>query len=191
MESIVLKNKEYKVDKEFTPDSFVVSLNDKKFVLKRFESLSEFHIELNKRKKLKKFGINIPKVVKKFKKDLTLLIEHISEETMLDTLIKGDIEDEAFKELFNIYRFARFSKIELDYHPENYALKKGRMYYLSLDFGEANKDHNLENEGLFYWIYSPKFVEHLKELKLPIDEKRKLTQPEANKKIVLISIMHW
>ena len=191
MESIRIKNKSYEVIKEIDSGVFLVSNNDKKFVLRRFESLPSLLREIDRRKKLKKYGINIPKTIKVFKKDLCLLIEFISEETMLDVLLKGDIPDECFKELFNIYRFCRFSKVDINYYPEYFAMKKGRMYYLALDLEKSSEDRNLENYGIYYWVYSPQCVEHLKELNLEIDKSRKLTQPEANKKIVLISIMHW
>lgn len=191
MEVMKIKNKSYEVIEELDSGVFLVSKKDKKFVLRHFESISSLLREIDRRKKLKKYGINIPKIIKVSKKDLCLLIEFISEETMLDVLLKGDIPDKSFKELFNIYRFCRFSKIDLNYHPENFAMKKGRMYYLALDIEKASEDRNLENYGLYYWVYSPQCVEHLKELNLEIDKSRKLTQPEANKKIVLISIMHW
>ena len=191
MENLVLKRKEYKIQKEYPDGSYLVSFKDKLFVLRRFDNDTDFHCELNLRKKLKKYGIRIPKIKKVFKKERIVLIEYISDHTMLDELIKGDIGDDAFKELFNIYRFCRFSKIDLNYQPENFATKNGEMYYLSLEFFDSNKEKNLENYGLFYWIYSPQFVEHLKELKISIDPSRVLSKAEANKKIVLISVMHW
>ena len=191
MENIVIKNKNYEVVKELDSGVFLVSQKDKKFALRQFASSESFNNEIALRKRLKKLGVNIPKTVKAFKKELCLLIEYISDETMLDVLLKGDIPDEAFKELFNIYRFCRFSKVDINYLPENFAMKKGRMYYLALDLMESSEEKNLENYGLFYWIYSPQLATHLKELNLEIDKSRLLTQPEANKKIVLISIMHW
>ena len=191
MSTIILKNKVYEIVSEVESGVFVVSRKDKKYILRQLENYKDFYYELQTRKKLKKFGINIPKIVKKFKINFCLLIEHISDETMLDVLLKEDISDDAFRELFNIYRFCRFSKIDLDYHPENFAIKNGRMYYLSLSYGEADEKKNLENYGLYFWVYSPQLIAHLKEQNLSIDKKRALSVPEANKKIVLISIMHW
>ena len=91
MEIIEIGGKKFNVVKELSDGSTVVSINDKKFVLRHFASASDFHIEINTRKKLKKYGINIPKTVRTFKKENSILVEHIADETMLDVLLKEDI----------------------------------------------------------------------------------------------------
>lgn len=191
MENIVVKGKSFEIIKELNNSSFVVARKDKKFVLRRYENQSEMWNDLQTHKKLKKYGINIPKLIKKYKDVCYALFEFVSDTTMLDVLLIEDIPDASFKELFNIYRFCRFSEINLNYLPENFAMKNGRMYYLSHDLFKGDEEINLENHGLYFWIYSPKLVEHLKELGLEVDKKRMLTIPESNKKIVLISVMHW
>ena len=70
MSTIILKNKVYEIVSEVESGVFVVSRKDKKYVLRQLENYKDFYYELQTRKKLKKYGIYIPKIVKKFNSKL-------------------------------------------------------------------------------------------------------------------------
>ena len=106
-------------------------------------------------------------------------------------LSQYDLKDEHFAGLYLLYRFCRVSKIELNYLPENFVYTPKYMYYTSLDLFEQNANINLENYGMEYWFPTQKGIEHLEKLGLSINHERQISVPEANKKIVLISIKHW
>lgn len=195
MEKLLIHKKEYEIisllkEGEFSK-SYKCHLKGKLFFIKVFNDESSFKADLANYKTLKKYGIRNPKLIKALPKEKTLIYQFIDGENALVKLSQGDLDEIYYTELFEQYRFARFSKIELNYLPENFVLYKNQLYYLSHDFMPQNKDKNLENYGIYFWFYSNELAEHLKEHNLPVDKKRILSKGEVNKKIVLTSIMKW
>ena len=195
MEKLTIAKKEYDIVSILKEGEFSISYKcshkGKMFFIKVFKDESSFKAELLNHKMLKKYGIRVPKLIKVLKNDLTLIYQFIEGENVLEVIAKQELDEIYFSELFEQYRFARFSKIELNYLPQNYVLYKNQLYYLSKEFIPQNKDKNLENYGICYWFYSEQLVELLKEQNIPIDKKRLLNKGEVNKKIVLTSIMKW
>ena len=89
-----------------------------------------------------------------------------------------------------MYRFARLYKFDLDYHPDNYCYKDGKLYYLLNEMYKKDPKHSLEEEGLFYWINSSTLNNYLIDHNLPKLE-HVLSKAEANKKVVLLGVKYW
>ncbi len=195
MDTIRFKRKTYNVIKELDKceyvTSFLVSYKNKQFLLKQFNNPVSFNNEIDKYKRITDYGIKIVPMLKKDKKNNLLLFKYVGEDTIDKILAKEDIPDEIFAQLFNIYRFARFSKIELDYMPEKYAYYQNELYYLSLDFYKQDKRINLENYGIRYWFTGKEGISHLALLGYTIDKSRLIDEANLNKKIILLSIMKW
>ena len=195
MEKLTILKKEYEIvsllkESEFS-SSYKCTFKDKTFFVKVFKDKPSFLAELNNHIQLKKYGIRVPKLIKKDKVNFILVYQFIDGETVLETIIKGDLKEQYYNELFELYRFARFSKMDLNYFPSNYKLFNGELYYLSKEFFASKEETKLENGGIFYWFYSDDLVKYLKEHDYPVNKKRLLSKGEVNKKIVLTSIMKW
>lgn len=195
MEIIVCNKKEYSVLKTLSSNeqfvTYLVERENVKYELVQFSLGSLYLSSLKRRKLLKRYLTYVPKIIKKDKKNSILLLEHFEEETVLDKLVKEELQPELFKMMFDFYRICRVGKIELNYLPEYYVLHNNHLYYLADDMYDANKEHNFENFGIFYWLYSPELIEYLKDKGLPVDMKRLLNKGELNKKIVLMSLLNW
>lgn len=195
MENIIIKRKRYQIDDVLAKDdfheSYKASLNGKTYFIRKYINKDEYIASLGQSKSLKKLGITIPKILKKDKDVFAIVYQYINGETIAEHLAKEDLPDEYFTYIFNMYRFARFSKFEINYLPENFKLEGKNLYYLSLEKSEQNPEKNLENYGLNYWIISKEGYDHLIELGFEVDKKRILSKGDANKKIVLLSIMKW
>ena len=146
---------------------------------------------MNDYKRLAKAGINVPRIIANDKKEHLVVKEYIGGPTVLDELIINDLSDHYFEELFLAYRFCRFSKINLNYLPENFSMKNGKLFYVSNDVADYSPQRNLENWGIRYWIYTAEFSQYLKEKKMNVNPKRILKEEVANKKIVLLSVTYW
>jgi len=170
---------------------YLVEFKSKKYIAKKYDLTSQMLDDVKVRKNLKKYGLFVPKYKKIDKKNNVTIEEYIEGKNSLERLLESELPDEHYKELYNVYRFCRFSKIDIDYMPENFILKGKTLYYMSFDYGPQNPNHNLENEGMYYWLYSPEFYQHVKSLGYDFDRKKILTTPEVKKKIVLLSIMNW
>lgn len=195
MEQIVVSHRQFEIVKEVETNevysSYLVTYKSKKFLLRKYQNILGFDEARYRYKKLYSYGIHVPVIEYKDKKQLALVFEHFDEPTMLDVLSEKDIPEEYFEKLFTIYRYARVNQVDINYLPENFVVRGKKMYYTSLDLFEANKEINLENYGLDYWIISQKGYDHLKELGHKVDKKRLLSKGETNKKIVLLSLFNW
>lgn len=190
-ESKIFKRRTYEVIKSLNPHEFSVRRKNKYFHLKTFDDINSFNKEISDYKAITKYGIKVPRMLKSSKRELSILFEYVGEETIDKLLDQGDIDEKVFDKLFTIYRFARFSHIELNYLPENYALYNGELFYLLYEFSKENKERNLENYGIRFWFTGVEGISHLKELGYEVNNARLLSKAELNKKIVLISIMKW
>lgn len=195
METLNFKRKEFGlVEKLYEGEfhkTFLISRKNKRFVLKQFVDLGSFLTEIKQYKQVDKIGIRTPRLLKKDKKTFTLMFEYIEGKTMLEEIADHDLDDDTLGLLFNVYRFARFSKVDLNYLPELFKVHKGELYYFSYDVFEQNEKINLENYGIRFWLYGDECIEHLKEKGFEIDKSRKIPHADLNKKIVLLSIMKW
>lgn len=195
MDSIVFKKKSYSIEKVIKEENdcsiFLVSDEADKFLIKKFSSYSDMIGELELKKRLKRYGINVPKILKKDKKSSSYIEEFINDKTVLDELEAGELSEDYYKEIYSIYRFCRFSKINIDFMPENFVFGNKKMYYTSVKYGPFDPKNAFELEGVFYWIYSSQCVEHLEMLNRKVDKKRKLIVPEANKKVALLTVLYW
>lgn len=195
METIIIKKKSYEIIKKTRElhdfSEFLINYKGVKCIAKKYDLTSQMLDDVKVRKNLKKYGINCPKYKKIDKSENVTVEEYINGENSLKLLLKGELPEDHFKELYNVYRFCRFSKIELDYMPENFILSGKKMYYISFDYGPQKDKTNLENYGIYYWIYSPEFYERVTKLGFEFDKKKILSTGETKKKIVLLSIMNW
>jgi len=195
METRNIKRCEYEIgDVLSRVDGLVILLakyRDRFFSFRQYANEDLYLADLAKYKRIQRAGINVPKLITHDREKKVLIFERFEEKKALDVLSVEDLKEIYFKQLFNIYRFCRFSKIEIDYMPENYILKGTTLYYIGEEIIDANPKRNLENYGLRYWIYSKEAADHLREKGFAIDAKRIISEEEANKRIVLLSVTYW
>ena len=195
MENIVVRRKSYEIKRMVIEKedhtSFECEIKGKRYFVKQYTDLDSFGFEIKSYKEFSSYGIRNPKLLRKDKNNLTVVYEFINGIKATDVIADGTISDDWFEKLFLIYRFARFSKIDINYLPEFYQMYNGELVYLNHYFFEQNPKKNLENYGIDFWLYGERCAEHLKELGYQVDKSKILTKPELNKKIVLLSIMKW
>lgn len=189
-----IKHKEYHLLEELknsNDDYFYAKCECKGniYILRKYNT--EFVGAIDEQKKLNKYGINIPKLIAVDKKQMITIEESIDGKTCFEELLDNDLDDKHFELLFVMYRFCRFSKINLDYNPKNFILKDKKLYYTGRHFWPLKKEKNLENEGIRYWLYTNEFANYLQELSINVDFKRVLPEEVANKKIVLLCVTYW
>lgn len=195
MEKRVIKRYEYELVQLLKQSEkvsiFLAQRKDRFFTFREYRLEDAYNEDLAKYKRIQKIGVNVQKLIAHDRQLLVLIFERFQEPTALDVLAKEELKEIYFKQLFNIYRFCRFSKVELNYMPNNYILKGTTLYYVGEQITDSNASRNLENFGLRYWIYSKEATELLEKKGHPIDAKRILSEEEANKRIVLLSVTYW
>lgn len=195
MEKRLIKRYEYEIGERIVHsgdmDIFIARRKDRLFSFREYTSEKTYHDDLAKYKRIQKVGVNVPKLIAHDRQLLVLIFERFQESNALEVLAKEDLKEIYFKQLFTIYRFCRFSKVEINYLPQFYILKGQTLYYIGEDIIDSDPKRNLENFGLRYWIYSKEAADLLKEKGFVVDSKRLICEEEANKRIVLLSVTYW
>ena len=195
MEKRVIKRYEYELMQLLKHteevDIYLAKRKDRYFSFREYRVEKPYNEDLAKYKKIQKIGVNVQKLIAHDRQLLVLIFECFQEPTALDVLAKEELKEIYFKQLFTIYRFCRFSKVELNYLPNNFVLKGTTLYYVGEEITASDPSRNLENFGLRYWIYSKEASELLEEKGLPSEPKRLISEEETNKRIVLLSVTYW
>lgn len=195
MEKRLIKRYEYELGDKIVHtadlDIFVARRKDRLFSFREYVSEKAYHDDLAKYKRIQKVGVNVPKLIAHDRQLLVLIFERFQESNALEVLAKENLKEIYFKQLFTIYRFCRFSKVEINYLPQYYILKGQTLYYIGEDIIDSDPKRNLENFGLRYWIYSKEATDLLRSKGLEVDSKRLLGEEETNKRIVLLSVTYW
>jgi hypothetical protein len=150
-----------------------------------------YGIALESRKKLSKFGIPITKLVASDPLERAIVYDMPDGENVLSVLAKGPLEEKYFEEIYRLYRFARFSKIALSWHPENFIMGKKGLVYLGEEFSPLSERTKLENMGIREWILGQEGLDHLHEKGYELNGVSPLAENVVNKQIVLISVSYW
>lgn len=195
MEELFIKRKAFKIEKIlFEDDKFIeylVTFKGVEYIARHYKSEVQFDEALYRYKKIYSYGIYTPMLKFKDKKAFILIFEKVEGKNVAEILSEGDIPEPVFVKLFTFYRYARANQIELNYLPENYVFDGKRLYYISLELFDKNPDINLENYGIEFYVMSQKGYDHLISLGYNVDKKRLLSKGEANKKMVLLSLLNW
>ena len=131
-------------------------------------------------KQLKHAGINMAKIC--FHDDPAHIIafDYFPEEDCLSVLAKGPMDDRYFEALFALYRFARFSKVGLDWQPQNFMLR-----------GNLTDESVLEKAGLRTWFLGQEGLALLKRKGFDTSSLPSLSELEVNKEVVLKTVRYW
>lgn len=195
MEELLIKRKAFKIEKILFEDDkyieYLVTFKGSEYIARHYRSEVQFDEALYRYKKIYSYGIYTPMLKFKDKKSFILIFEKVEGKNVAEILSEGDIPEAVFVKLFTFYRYARANQIELNYLPENFVFDGKRLYYISLELFDKNPDINLENYGIEFYVMSQKGYDHLISLGYNVDKKRLLSKGEANKKMVLLSLLNW
>ena len=124
MEIISCKKKEYEVLSKLEStaqfDRFLVSRKDKKYVLTKYQLESLAISEFKRIKQIHRYFYYSPKPLVLSKSEKIIIKEYIEGENVLSLISKGDLCEEIYTQIYEMYRFCRTGKFELNYLPENY-----------------------------------------------------------------------
>lgn len=193
MEQIKVKNKSWDVldtIKEY--DTYKVQRKKKVGILKQFvKGSTEFYNFNELYKRLKIANVRMPKVFVIDRKNESVVFEYLEGETVLDKLLKEDLEDTIFSEIFEQDWLARYEKITLNFYPENWLIINNKLYYTAFTFFDGVDDKNsFEKYYIRFWFFTKDFVKHAESLNKQVDKSRLKDEYQINKDMVLTTINH-
>ena len=190
---IVAKNKKFVVvsTKMIHEDhvTYICTWSNRTYLVRTFNT--DYEKALADYKVLKRAGINMAKMCFHDDAAKVIVFDYFPEEDCLTTLSKGPLPDIYFDALFALYRFARFSKVSLDWEPQNFMLRGTQMFYLPTKWEPMNEQNGLEKAGIRTWYLGKEGRGLLARKGFDITNLPSIEENAVNKSIVLHSIQHW
>jgi|GEM_PF-627754 hypothetical protein len=192
-QQIEIKRKIFEVIETLGERSKKVIRKNKEFFLKDFgDDVQGYERYLDSAHKLSVSGILSPKVYCHDKKSHIVVAEYIPGLTALDDLLKDDLPEEYFAQIFAFNWYMKNAKILLNFDPKNYKFYEKRLYYIPQLFEKYDEKKTFEKAGIWYWFYCREFTKYLETNGIAIDQKRAdIEQAAINKKIALTVVKHY
>ena len=192
METIVIKRKEFTILEQLGERSYKVERKGKVFFLKKFEnSKEEFQVFLKAAHRFSITAIATPKIYLYDKNAYVVVMQYVEGDNILDILVEKDLPEEILEEVFTINYYAKFEKMVLNHHPDEYKYDGKKLYYLPFEFREFKDKDTFATDGIKLWFYTKELVNYLKEKGLPYDEKRIGNEFARNKEMALMAVKYY
>ena len=193
MEFFEIKRKIFEVEEKIGERSYRVSRNGKIFFLKDFENDKKGYEQyVDTEWKLNATGIPHPKIYAYDKNLLLVASEYIEGSTVLEDLMKQDLSDEYFVNVFKANWFSKKNKLSINYDPELWKLVNGKLYYLGPICGVFDEKSYFEKAPMRLWYYTKDFAKYLLRKGLPVDKSRVPDNEAAiNKQMALTVVKYY
>ena len=192
-ETIIAKNKKFVIvsTKAVHEDhtTYICTWSNRTYLVRTFNNGYEQTMEDYKR--LKHAGINMAKICFRDDTRKAIVFDYYPEDDCLTALSKGPLPEIYFDALFALYRFARFSKVCLDWEPQNFMLRGTQMFYLPTQWEPLTEDNGLEKGGIRTWFYGKEGIGLLKRKGFDVGDVKPLEDNAVNKSNVLLSVRYW
>jgi hypothetical protein len=193
METLIVKNKKFVIDHiQASHDdhiSYIAVYAGVKYLVRVY--MSGYQQALADYKTLKHAGINMAKVAYHDDDNHIIAFDYFPEKDVLEMLAESELPQDYFKALFSLYRFCRFSKISLDWEPQNFMMRGSQMFYLPLKVQPMKEGNRLEDDGLRYWFHGEECLALLKRKNFDISKITPMESNQVNKNMVLMSVAYW
>ena len=192
MEFFKIGRKIFEVKENISEKRFHVVFKGKSYCLIKFSSYTAFSYYLDEVKKLLNAGIRHPKIKLKDKKQFIVVENMVFGENIRDLLMKSDLDDNIYSQIFLQNYMCKLSKINIDFEPHNFILgSDGVLYYIS-SFSEGFDDEKaFVKEKIRLWFYTKEFIRYLEKEDLPSDKTRLKEDFVINKEIVLKTVKYY
>ncbi len=140
---------------------------------------------------LKHAGINMAVMDYHDDENKIVAFDYFPEPDVLEVLAKGDLPEIYFETLFSLYRFARFSKLALDWEPQNFMLRGSQMFYLPIKVKKLDETNGLEKGGLANWFRGKELLRILKKKGYDVSNYVPLEDAHVNKNMTLMTVKYW
>lgn len=192
---LVIKGKKFAVQSvrasHHDHESLVATWSGRTYLVRVFSVPEEFDKAMADYKTLKHAGINMAKICYHDDPVHTIVFDYFPEEDCLTSLSKGPLSEKHFEALLSLYRFARFSKVALDWEPQNFMLRGNQMFYLPTKWEKLTEANPLEKKGLRTWFLGSEGRALLKRKGFDISNLPSMGELEVNKALVTTVVRYW
>ena len=191
-EIIEIKRKEFEVLEQIGERTYKVTRKGKIFFLKKYSNKEEFNDFVEKQHRLKITAIDIPKVYLFDKNQMISVVDFIEGPTMLEELLKGDIQnEEIYRLLFADEWYGRREKLRIDFRPENFKFNGKKLIYLPFKYTNFESGYNFGMKDLRLWFPTKQFEEYVRLKGIDFDTNRIGNEYAVNKQIALLTVKYY
>lgn len=192
MNTIKIKHRDFEIIREFDENTFIANFKNKQYLIWKFEPKTrEGDMFTYSLKRIDTSPIASPKLKFIDKKFGYAVREYLECELVIDLLSREDISEELLNQLFKNAYFARSSSMTIDYSPNKWGIKDGRLFYLGATFIPYIKEQDLVDKYLRLWFNTRELAEFMKNNGVFYDKKRIVDEYSVNKQIVLMACKYY
>ena len=192
MDVIKIKHREFTVTERIDEKSVIASLKNKQYLVTSYDPKSqEGQIFSYSLKRISNSPIVSPKLIFVDKKSGYIVREYVAAENVMDIISREDLSEDVYDQLFKNAYFARVSSMTLDYSPNAWGIKDGKLYYLAGTFTPYVKEKDLVDKYLRLWFNTRELAEFLKNNGVFYDKSRTKDEYSVNKQIVLMACKYY
>lgn len=149
--------------------SYLVTDGEKQYVLKQihhepcdyYQFGNKIESEINDYQRLKDIGIKIPEMIAVDIQNERILKEYIKGDTIYDLVLKDEMKEDYFKQMYAMCSVLYPANTNIDYFPTNFVVQNGEMFYIDFECNDYMKQWDFENWGIKYWSKTPEFLEYV------------------------------
>lgn len=139
---------------------YLYKKGNEEVVVKKLDKItdSEGQIEIDKDlysyKRLNSLDINIPKLLGYSREENLVVKEYLKGRDVLGFIKEGTLDENIYFELLKYSELLNSDNLNIDYFPNNFILKDGKLFYINYKVFPYTEEFNLRNWGIFYWLNS-------------------------------------
>ena len=193
---IQIKNKKFVINEtkavHHDHSTYTSTWSNRPYLIRVFVNRESYHQALSDYKALKHAGINMAKMCFHDEEQHVIVFDLFPEDDCLTDLSKGPLSELHFQALFALYRFARFSKVSLDWEPQNFMLRGSQMFYLPTKWSPMKEDNRFETSKDYRtWFLGKDGRGLLYKKGYDVSKLPSLSETEVNKASVLMVTLYW
>ena len=195
-EFIQIKNKKFLIleTKAVHEDhsTYTSTWSNRPYLIRVFTTSDHYKQAMADYKTLKHAGINMAKMCYHDEIQRVIVFDLFPEDDCLADLSKGPLSETHFQALFSLYRFARFSKVALDWEPQNFMLRGSQMFYLPTKWSPMTEDNKFETSTAYRtWFLGKEGRGLLSRKGFDVKNLPSLKDGEVSKASVLMVTLYW
>ena len=191
-EEIEVKRKVYTVVEQIGEHSYKVERKGQFFFLKKYEDrVAEFEQFCDGEHRLRVSGVVNPKCFVYDKKTRMAVVEYIEGETCFDTLLNGELPEQAIELLFKTFWYAKNDRLALDYSPENFKFVNGKLYYIPFKYSKFVNNESFIQHDIRLWFFTKDFIKYCHDKGIDVDQSHLKSDYEVNKSIALMTVKYY
>lgn len=118
------------------------------------EGQFEINKELYSYERLESLGIYIPKMIGYNRDENIVIKEYLEGKDILGLIRDEKLSKASFWELLKYAELLNSDNLNIDYFPNNFIMKDGKLFYINYKVFPYIEDLNLRNWGIYYWLNS-------------------------------------